>query len=94
MTSQRTRPEDLAGRWLTRFFIDHLAGERAASPWTIASPPQRIFGCILSARMHPKMRHFIERRRSDAPPRTSTIARLAMLGRPWLASRQERMWRT
>jgi hypothetical protein len=44
--------------------------------------------------MHPKMRHFIERRRSDAPPRTSTIARLAMLGRPWLASRQERMWRT
>ena len=37
MTSQRTRPEDLAGRWLTRFFIDHLAGERAASPRTIAS---------------------------------------------------------
>ncbi len=39
MTSQRTRPEDLAGRWLTRFFIDHLAGERAASPRTIASYP-------------------------------------------------------
>ena len=37
MTAQRTRPEDLAGRWLTRFFIDHLAGERAASPRTIAS---------------------------------------------------------
>ena len=37
MTSQRTRPDDLAGRWLTRFFIDHLAGERAVSPRTIAS---------------------------------------------------------
>ena len=37
MTAQRTRPADLAGRWLTRFFIDHLAGERAASPRTIAS---------------------------------------------------------
>src|ERR1700730_7946315 len=37
MTAQRTRPDDLAGRWLTRFFIDHLAGERAASPRTIAS---------------------------------------------------------
>ena len=37
MTSQRKRPEDLAGRWLTRFFIDHLAGERAVSPRTIAS---------------------------------------------------------
>lgn len=37
MTAQRTRPEDLAGRWLTRFFIDHLAGERAVSPRTIAS---------------------------------------------------------
>jgi len=37
MTARRTRPDDLAGRWLTRFFIDHLAGERAASPRTIAS---------------------------------------------------------
>ena len=37
MTAQRTRPEDLAGRWLAKFFIDHLAGERAASPRTIAS---------------------------------------------------------
>jgi len=37
MTAQRRRPDDLAGRWLTRFFIDHLAGERAASPRTIAS---------------------------------------------------------
>jgi integrase/recombinase XerD len=37
MTAQRTRPDDLAGRWLTRFFIGHLAAERAASPRTIAS---------------------------------------------------------
>jgi len=37
MTAQRRRPDDLAGSWLTRFFIDHLAGERAASPRTIAS---------------------------------------------------------
>ena len=37
MTARRRRPDDLAGRWLTRFFIDHLAGERAASPRTIAS---------------------------------------------------------
>ena len=37
MTAQRRRPDDLAGRWLTKFFIDHLASERAASPRTIAS---------------------------------------------------------
>ncbi len=37
MTARRTHPDDLAGRWLTKFFIDHLAGERAASPRTIAS---------------------------------------------------------
>jgi site-specific recombinase XerD len=37
MTARRTRPDDLAGRRLTKFFIDHLAGERAASPRTIAS---------------------------------------------------------
>ena len=37
MTAQRTRPDDLAGRWLTRFFTDHLVGERAASPRTIAA---------------------------------------------------------
>ncbi len=37
MTAQPTPPPDLAGRWLTRFFIDHLAGERAASPRTTAS---------------------------------------------------------
>jgi integrase/recombinase XerD len=30
-------PADLAGRWLTKFFTDHLAGERAASVRTIAS---------------------------------------------------------
>jgi len=30
-------PPDLAGRWLSKFFIDHLAGERAASPKTISS---------------------------------------------------------
>jgi integrase/recombinase XerD len=30
-------PPDLAGRWLARFFTDHLAGERAASPATVAS---------------------------------------------------------
>jgi integrase/recombinase XerD len=27
----------LAGRWLSKFFTDHLAGERAASPKTVAS---------------------------------------------------------
>lgn len=30
-------PPELAGRWLSKFFIDHLAGERAASPKTISS---------------------------------------------------------
>ena len=37
MTPRPTPPPDLAGRWLTKFFIDHLAGERAASPRTIDS---------------------------------------------------------
>ena len=37
MTGRPTPPPDLAGRWLTKFFIDHLAGERAASPRTIDS---------------------------------------------------------
>ncbi len=37
MTAQPAPPPDLAGRWLSRFFIDHLAGERAASPRTTAS---------------------------------------------------------
>ena len=37
MTPRPTPPPDLAGRWLTKFFIDHLAGERAASPKTISS---------------------------------------------------------
>jgi site-specific recombinase XerD len=30
-------PPDLAGRWLSKFFAGHLAGERAASPKTISS---------------------------------------------------------
>jgi integrase/recombinase XerD len=30
-------PPDLAGRWLSKFFTSHLAGERAASPRTVAS---------------------------------------------------------
>lgn len=37
MTPQPTPPPDLAGRWLTKFFLDHLAGERGASPRTTAS---------------------------------------------------------
>ena len=37
MTPRPTPPPDLAGRWLARFFTDHLAGERAASPRTTAS---------------------------------------------------------
>lgn len=37
MSPRSTPPADLAGRWLTKFFTDYLAGERAASPRTIAS---------------------------------------------------------
>jgi integrase len=37
MSRKPTPPSDLAGRWLTRFFTNYLAGERAASPRTIAS---------------------------------------------------------
>ena len=37
MTPQAAPPSELAGGWLARFFIDHLAGERAASPKTMAS---------------------------------------------------------
>ena len=37
MSSRPTPPSDLAGRWLTRFFTSHLAGERAASPRTIVA---------------------------------------------------------
>lgn len=37
MNARPGPPPDLAGRWLTKFFTDHLAGERAASPATIAS---------------------------------------------------------
>ena len=35
MTPRPGPPPDLAGRWLTKFFTDHLAGERAVSPRTI-----------------------------------------------------------
>ncbi|MCA1681641.1 MAG: site-specific integrase, partial [Actinobacteria bacterium] len=37
MTPRLVPPPDLAGRWLAKFFTDHLAGERAASPRTMAS---------------------------------------------------------
>lgn len=37
MTARPAPPPDLAGRWLTKFFTDHLAGQRAASPATVAS---------------------------------------------------------
>ena len=37
MTPQPARSSDLAGRWLAKFFTDYLAGERAASPRTVAS---------------------------------------------------------
>jgi integrase/recombinase XerD len=37
MNARPTPPSDLAGRWLTRFFTSHLAGERAASPRTIVA---------------------------------------------------------
>ena len=37
MSPRPTPSADLAGRWLTKFFTDYLAGERAASPRTVAS---------------------------------------------------------
>ena len=37
MSPRPAPPSDLAGRWLTKFFTDHLAGERAASARTVAS---------------------------------------------------------
>ena len=37
MTPRPTPPADLAGRWLTKFFTDYLAGERDASPRTLTS---------------------------------------------------------
>ncbi|HEV7451589.1 MAG TPA: tyrosine-type recombinase/integrase [Pseudonocardiaceae bacterium] len=37
MSPRPAPPPDLAGRWLTKFFTDHLAGERAASPRTVAA---------------------------------------------------------
>ncbi len=37
MSPRITPPPDLAGRWLTKFFTDYLAGERSASPRTVES---------------------------------------------------------
>jgi len=37
VTPRPAPPPDLAGRWLAKFFTDHLAGERAASPRTVSS---------------------------------------------------------
>ena len=37
MSPRPAPPPDLAGRWLSKFFTGHLAGERAASPRTVAS---------------------------------------------------------
>jgi integrase/recombinase XerD len=37
VTPRPALPPDLAGRFLAKFFTDHLAGERAASPRTVAS---------------------------------------------------------
>lgn len=37
MNPRTTPPPDLAGRWLAKFFTDHLVGERASSPRTVAS---------------------------------------------------------
>lgn len=37
MSARPAPPPELAGRWLTKFFTDYLAGQRAASPRTVAS---------------------------------------------------------
>ena len=37
MTPRPGPPPDLAGRWLAKFFTDHLAGERGASSRTVAA---------------------------------------------------------
>ena len=37
MSQRPAPPPDLAGRWLSKFFTSHLAGERAASPKTVSS---------------------------------------------------------
>ena len=37
MNPRPAPPPELAGRWLSKFFTGHLAGERAASPKTMAS---------------------------------------------------------
>ena len=37
MNPRPAPPPELAGRWLSKFFTGHLAGERAASPKTACS---------------------------------------------------------
>lgn len=37
MSPRPAPPADLAGRWLTKYFTNYLAGQRAASPRTVAS---------------------------------------------------------
>ncbi len=37
MNRRPAPPADLAGRWLTKFFTEHLMGERAASPRTVVA---------------------------------------------------------
>jgi integrase/recombinase XerD len=37
VTPRPAPPPELVGRWLSKFFTGHLAGERAASPKTISS---------------------------------------------------------
>ena len=37
MSTRGTPSPELAGRWLTKFFTDYLAGQRAASPRTVSS---------------------------------------------------------
>lgn len=37
MSPRPAPPADLAGRWLAKFFTDHLTGQRGASPRTVAS---------------------------------------------------------
>jgi hypothetical protein len=79
------RPLGWGLEWRTERGI--LRGHYTDTP-PLTRVPKRIVRCILSTRMRPEMRHFVEGRRSDAPPPASTIARRAMLGRPCLASRQ------
>ena len=37
MSPRPAPPPDLAGRWVSKFFTNYLAGERAASPKTVSS---------------------------------------------------------